>query len=413
MSVIKTKIINDAVHGFITIPNQFLLQLMDHPYFQRLRRIKQLGLTDWVYPNAVHTRFSHALGAMFLYHQSIINLRQKGVKITEQEKIAGLCAIMMHDIGHGPFSHALENSIVSRLNHEEISMIFMNRINQEMDGELDMAISIFEGSYKKPFLHQLIHGQLDVDRMDYLRRDSFFTGVSEGVIGTQRIVKMMNVVDNQLVVEAKGIYSIENFLSSRRIMYWQVYLHKTVVAAEYLLMNILKRARHLVLNGGDVFASPALLYFLENQVEKSDFLEDEQVLNHFADLDDVDILGAIKVWQNHSDQTLSILSKSLINRSLFHVEFQEKPFTQEYVYQLKIAASKLYNVNIEEASYLVFTDSASNEEYNQISNQIKILENDQTVKNLDEVSQFFHYKALTQRVTRYFLCFPKALRYES
>lgn len=409
MSVNNTKIINDAVHGFITIPSRFLLELVDHPYFQRLRRIKQLGLTDWVYPNAVHTRFSHAIGAMFLYHQSIIHLRQKGINITEEEKEAGLCAILLHDIGHGPFSHALENSIVSCLNHEDISKLFMQRMNTEMDGALDLAIDIFNGTYKKPFLHQLIHGQLDVDRMDYLRRDSFFTGVSEGVIGTQRIVKMLNVVDNHLVVEAKGIYSIENFLSSRRIMYWQVYLHKTVVAAEYLLMNILRRAKYLTKKGEEVFASPALKYFLKQEVQREEFLENEEVLDYFANLDDVDILGAIKVWQNHDDKALSILSRSLINRNLFKVEFQNSSFDSDYLGKLKTRCSEHYNISLEEASYLVFADFASNEEYNQVSNPIKILDHKLGLKNLDEISESLYYKSLTKKETRHFLCYPKAL----
>lgn len=404
MKKVKTKIINDPVHGFITVPSGFLLSLIDHPYFQRLRRIKQLGLTDWVYPGAMHTRFNHALGAMFLMHQAIISLRQKGHKITSEEKQASLAAILLHDIGHGPFSHALENSLVNNLSHEDVSHFYIKKLIKEIDGPLDLALEIFEGNYHKKFLHELIASQLDVDRMDYLRRDSFFTGVSEGVIGTQRIIKMLNIIDDQLVVEQKGIHSIENFISSRRIMYLQVYLHKTVLAAEQLLINILKRANEVFQEQGNIFAAPALKYFLKNNINKVDF-ENGEALEMFSQLDDNDIMNSIKVWGNHSDKTLSLLSKSLVERRLYKTEIQNDEFEADKLERLTKEAVKFYDLDPDLASYLVF-EGKINTEYYSSNNEIKLLQKDDTIIKASEVSDEIK-NALNNPIKKCFLNYPK------
>ena len=316
----KKKIFNDPVYGFISIPQEIIFDVIEHPFMQRLRRIKQLGLTDLVYPGALHTRYHHVLGAMHLMSKAIATIRRKGHTISETEEQAALLAILLHDIGHGPFSHALEHDIVSGVSHEEISIFFIERLSKEFNGELDLALEIFKNTYPKEFLHQLVSSQLDMDRMDYLNRDSFYTGVNEGKIGSDRIIEMMNVVNGKLVLEEKGIYSIEKFIVARRLMYWQVYLHKTVVAAEYMLIQALRRAKELKQKGTALFASPALNYFLENNVSAEDFKSDPKVLERFALLDDYDILGAIKVWQSESDKVLSELSKRIIERRLFKIE---------------------------------------------------------------------------------------------
>ncbi|MEM9930798.1 MAG: HD domain-containing protein, partial [Bacteroidota bacterium] len=329
------KILNDPVYGFVSIPYGILFDLVEHPYFQRLRSIKQVSLTHYVYPGALHTRFHHALGALHLMGQAVNSLKRKGVKINKREREAVQIAILLHDIGHGPFSHTLEHTLIEA-HHEEVSLHFMERLNDEFDGKLDLAIKIFKGEYKKHFLHQLVTGQLDMDRMDYLNRDSYFTGVSEGVIGYDRIIKMLNVADDRLVVEQKGIYSVERFLTSRRIMYWQVYLHKTVVAAEQMLILVLQRARDLSREGKSVWAPPSLEYFLKHRITSADFrLRRNELLDCFAALDDTDITAAVKAWQQHPDQLLSYLSYGLVNRRLFRLEFSNQPFSNAYLEDIR------------------------------------------------------------------------------
>jgi len=403
----KKKIFNDPVYGFINIPGGLIFDLIEHPYFQRLRRITQLGLSHLVYPSAIHSRFSHVLGAMFLMNEALQTLKQKGSIISDEEKEAALIAILLHDIGHGPFSHALEHSIVDKYSHEELSILFMERLNKEFDGKLSLAISIFKNEYPKHFLHQLVSGQLDVDRLDYLRRDSFFTGVSEGVIGTQRIIKMLDVDNDQLVVEAKGVYSIENFLNSRRIMYWQVYLHKTVLSAEYLMMNILKRAKELSGKGEKLFTSPALGYFMETPTEKQYFSINGNALNYFANLDDNDILTAIKVWMNHDDIVLSRLSANLINRRLFKVEFSEKPFDKKFIEEAQKQIAKEYGISFEEAAYFIIHEKTSNSAYKVNENNINIRFKDGTIKDVSEASDNMGVSGISNVITKYFLCRPK------
>ncbi|RUA28784.1 MAG: phosphohydrolase [Bacteroidetes bacterium] len=403
----KKKIFNDPVYGFINIPGGLIFDLIEHPYFQRLRRITQLGLSHLVYPSAIHSRFSHVLGAMFLMNEALQTLKQKGSIISDEEKEAALIAILLHDIGHGPFSHALEHSIVDKYSHEELSILFMERLNKEFDGKLSLAISIFKNEYPKHFLHQLVSGQLDVDRLDYLRRDSFFTGVSEGVIGTQRIIKMLDVDNDQLVVEAKGVYSIENFLNSRRIMYWQVYLHKTVLSAEYLMMNILKRAKELSGKGVKLFTSPALGYFLETPTEKQDFSINGNALDYFANLDDNDILTAIKVWMNHDDIVLSRLSTNLINRRLFKVEFSEKTFDKKFIEEAQKQIAKEYEIDFEEAAYFIIHEKTSNSAYKVNENNINIRFKDGTIKDVSEASDNMGVSGISNVITKYFLCRPK------
>ncbi|MFM9027480.1 MAG: HD domain-containing protein, partial [Bacteroidota bacterium] len=318
---------NDPIYGFIKLPSDLVFRLIEHPYFQRLRRIRQLGMTHLVYPGAHHTRFHHALGAMYLMGRAIDILRSKGQEITRDEAEAATVAILLHDIGHGPFSHALEDSIVRGIKHEELSALFMDRLNKDFGGALELALSIFRGKYPKKFLHQLVSSQLDMDRLDYLNRDSFFTGVSEGVISFDRILEMLQVRNDQLVVEEKGIYSIEKFIVARRLMYWQVYLHKTVVGAECLLTGILRRARQVALGDSHLFTTPALRTFLLNDYTRSDFDSDSGLLDAFAGLDDSDITSSIKVWTNHPDFVLSELSKRLLHRRLFKIVLRREPFS--------------------------------------------------------------------------------------
>ncbi len=408
----KKKIINDPVYGFINIANDLIFDIIEHSYFQRLRRIEQLGLSHLVYPSAVHSRFSHALGAMFLMSEAIQYLRQKGHNITDIESEAAQLAILMHDIGHGPFSHALEYSIVKNVSHEKLSLLFMESINIEFNGQLDMAIAIFKNEYPKHFLHQLVSSQLDVDRLDYLRRDSFFTGVSEGVIGTQRILKMLEVVDDKIVVEEKGIYSIENFLHSRRIMYWQVYLHKTVLVAEHLLMNILKRAKEVYKEGEKLYAAPALLYFLEEEADENLFKSDKLALENFSKLDDYDIMGAIKVWaQQSNDFVLKDLSNRLINRKLLKIEFSSQKFKESKIKQLKKEVMTMFGINNHEASYYVFSNHTSNYLYSQESGSIDILSKDNSIKDITKVSEQLNANKLKKPITKYFICYPKELKF--
>ncbi|MBW6490567.1 MAG: HD domain-containing protein [Lentimicrobium sp.] len=405
------KIINDPVHGFIGISGEFLLGLIEHPLFQRLRRICQLGLTSYVYPGALHARFHHALGAMHLLQDAIDTLRQKGIEITDQEAEATLAAILLHDIGHGPYSHALEHSIVSGITHEEISLLFMQKLNIENHGRLDMAIDIFTNKYEKKFLHQLVSGQLDTDRLDYLKRDSFFTGVSEGVINTERIIKMLTVHDDELMVEAKGIYSIEKFIVARRLMYWQVYYHKTVVAAENMMISLLKRAKYLIAKGVPLHATPALDFFLKNNLNASDFQTRPEVADWYAQLDDYDILSAIKVWTMHPDPILSYLSNGMISRKLFRIILRNEPFSEIEIKTVKDALRNEWTTFDEsELAYFIQTGEIANNAYNPENDKIKLLYRNGQVADITESSDQINVSVLSGLITKHFLIFPKSLK---
>lgn len=408
----KRKIINDPVYGFININNELLFDLVEHPWFQRLRRIRQLGLTNYVYPGATHTRFQHALGAVYLMEQAINVIRAKGVEITPDEAEAVTIAILLHDIGHGPFSHALEFSLIEHHTHENLSELLMNELNTQFNGRLTLAIEVFKGRYHKKFLQQLVSGQLDMDRLDYLRRDSFFTGVTEGVVGSDRIIKMLNVVDDNLVVEAKGIYSIEKFLIARRLMYWQVYLHKTVLAAEYILVKILKRAKELELNGADLFATPALKYFLTRKFNKSDLNAKNidirnQIINHFTLLDDTDIIASTKAWMSHPDKVLSLLCQFMANRTLYKIEIQNSAFDEQRIEELKKIAKNTFQITDDEVPYFVFSDTITNHTYVPSDNRITILYNNGTLKDISEASDILNISVLSKVVRKHFLCYPK------
>jgi len=405
----KKKIINDPVYGFITIPTELVFDLIEHPYFQRLRYIKQLGMTHLVYPGALHTRFHHALGAMHLMSMAVETLCAKGHIITPEEQEAVIIAILLHDIGHGPFSHALEKTIVQGISHEDISVLLMDRLNQTFGGRLTMAIAIFEDDHPKRFLHQLVSSQLDMDRMDYLNRDSFFTGVSEGVISSDRIIKMLNVADDYIVVEKKGIYSIEKFLIARRLMYWQVYLHKTVVSGEHLLGKILKRARELALAGEKLFSTPALNHFLANSISKDMFMQEEQHLKTFTCLDDTDIMAAVKVWMSHSDKVLSMLCTNFIHRHLYHVDITNNPADEDFVKRLTANAVKKYGITEAEAAYFVFTDAISNYAYKLDEGNILILMNNGETRDITKASDNLNLEALAKPVEKYILCYTKDL----
>ena len=407
-SAYQRKILNDPIYGFISIPDELLFNIIEHPYFQRLRRIKQLGLSHLVYPGALHTRFHHAIGAMHLTNHAISVLKAKGHNISKEETQATLLAILLHDIGHGPFSHALESSLFYDMSHEKVSEIFMNKLNDEFDGKLSLAIKIFKNEYPKKFLHQLISSQLDMDRLDFLKRDSFFTGVSEGVIGTERIIKMLNIVNNELVVEAKGIYSIEKFIVARRLMYWQVYLHKTVISAEYMLVKILQRAKFLNEKGLDLFATPALKFFLENSIIKSNFNND--VLNKFAKLDDFDILTSIKVWADCKDEILSFLCKSVINRKLYKIEIQNTPFDNKHINTIKEKAIKLFNADKNEIDYYVISSNTKNNAYDLDSDKINILYKNGEILDIANASDQLNLTALAKTVSKHFVCYPKECR---
>ena len=406
----KRKIFNDPVYGFVTVPSDLVFKLIEHPFFQRLRRIRQLGLTNLVYPGALHTRFHHAMGAMHLMQETIEVIRLKGHEVSDAEKEGATIAILLHDIGHGPFSHALETSIVHNITHEDLSAVFMDRLNVEFNGQLEIAIKIFRGKYKKRFLHQLVSSQLDLDRLDYLCRDSFFTGVSEGIVSSDRIVKMFNVVDDQLVVEDKGIYSIENFLVARRLMYWQVYLHKTVLSAEHLLVNILKRAKELAEEKVALFCTPSLHFFLYNKLSKSAFLNKPEVLESFAKLDDNDIITSIKVWTDHSDKTLAFLCNNLVNRKLYAVELQQKPFSGSYVDEKRKKALKKFSLSKDELPFYVFTGAVQNNAYAADDIRINILFKNGTVMDIAEAADVFDISVLARPVKKYFLCYPKEIR---
>lgn len=407
----KKKIINDPVYGFINIPFELIFDLISHPFFQRLRYIKQLGMTHLVYPGALHTRFHHALGAMHLMSLAIEILRSKGHEITTEEEEAATVAILLHDIGHGPFSHALEHSLVKGISHEDISMLMMERLNEQFDGRLTMAIEVFKGKYPKKFLHQLISSQLDLDRMDYLNRDSFFTGVSEGVISFDRIIKMFNIADDHLVIEEKGIYSIEKFLIARRLMYWQVYLHKTVIAGEQLLVKILKRAKELAINGHELFATPALQHFLKNDVIKKDFFESDIHLLRFSRLDDQDIFASVKVWREHDDRILSILCTMLVDRNLYKTEISNEIPEESRVQRIKENAMISLEVDENDVSYFVFTDKISNRAYNTAegNSTINILMKNNTTIDIAKASDLSNLESLDKTVRKHILCYPRII----
>lgn len=411
----KRKIINDPVYGFISIPDDFIYDLIEHPWYQRLRNIKQLGLTSFVYPGANHSRFQHCLGALHLMHLAITTLRDKGADITSEEEEATLIAILLHDIGHGPFSHALENSIIYGITHEDLSLLLMNMLNEQYGGKLDLSIEIFKGSYKRKFLHELLSGQMDMDRLDYLRRDCFFTGVIEGSVGSDRIIRMLNVVDDTLVIDEKGIYSVEKFLIARRLMFWQVYMHKTVLSSESLLVKILKRAKELSVEGNDLYATPALRFFLYNYISLAN-LRGEGVFTpghvaaNFTRLDDTDILVSTKYWADHSDKVLSNLSRRLISRDLFAVELQNDPFPVKRVEKLKEKVVELLKIEPEMTDYFVFSDTVSNLTYAPDSPEVKILLKNGITSDISSVSDIFESQVLSERITKYFLCYPKECR---
>lgn len=403
----KLKILNDPIYGFITIPNTLVYDLIQHPYFQRLRRISQMGMSYLVYPGAHHTRFHHALGCMHLMQKAVQTLRFKGVEISSDEETALYIAILLHDIGHGPFSHAMEHSIVEDVHHEEISQLFMNQLNEDFDGKLSLAIKIFRGDYHRKFMLQLISSQLDMDRMDYLKRDSFYSGVAEGNINSERLIQMMNVENDVLVIEEKGIYSVEKFLVARRLMYWQAYLHKTSVVAELILTKILKRAKELTQKGVVLPCSEPLQYFMQNRVTLDDFNAD--ILKRFALLDDFDIVSAIKSWQFHDDYVLSNLSSMIINRDLLKIQMAEDKIGKVQLNDLKTRYMHKYQLSEKEAEYFVFKGKLKNQAYNKSSEPIHILKKDRTIEDVVEASDQLHLKALSKPVTKYFICFPKVL----
>lgn len=405
----KRKIINDPVHGFITIPDELIFDLIEHPFFQRLRRIKQLGLSHLVYPGANHTRFHHALGAMHLMTKAIEVLRSKNVEITDEEKLGATIAILLHDIGHGPFSHTLEHSLLSSIHHEEVSLLFMERLNKEFNNQLDLAIQIFDDTYHKRFLHQLASGQLDMDRLDYLQRDSYFTGVSEGVVGSDRIITMLNVSNNELVIEEKGIYSIENFIGARRIMYWQVYMHKTVVSSEFMLTSILKRAKFLYHQGVDLFASPSLKVFLKDDVTFDQFKEDPSMLENFALIDDSDISTSIKVWQSCEDKILSKLCKDIASRNLFKTIISRTTFDSEEVNQKIEKIKTTLGIATEEVHYFIKSEVLVNSAYNETYKQINIKLRSGEIRELARASDNLNIAALSTPVEKYYLCYSKIL----
>ena len=403
----EVKIINDPVFGFIKIPKGILYGIVEHPLFQRLNRINQLGLASVVYPGARHTRFQHSLGAFHLMSEAIQNLQQKGQFIFDSEAEAVQAAILMHDIGHGPFSHVLENTLIHGISHEEISLMMMEEINRSVNGQLNLAISIFKGEYPKNFLHQLISSQLDMDRLDYLRRDSFYTGVTEGNIGSARIIKMLNVIDDSLVVEQKGIYSLENYLTTRRLMYWQVYLHRTCVAYEKVLVNMLKRAKELIRKGQQVFASPALLYFLENDIDAEWFATHPEVLQNYSELDDSDIWSAMKAWKHHQDKILSTLATDMLDRKIFKVEVLEEMPTEERLEELKRTIAQKMDIAYEDAHYMMSLNTIQKDMYNVDDDKIQILYKNGEIKDISEASELLNVQLLSKKIRKYYLCYQR------
>ena len=403
----KLKIFNDPIYGFITIPNSLIYDLIQHPYFQRLRRISQMGMSYLVYPGAHHTRFHHALGCMHIMQKAVQTLQFKGVSISEEEENALYIAILLHDIGHGPYSHAMEHSIVEEVHHEELSLLFMEQLNKEFDGKLALAIQVFKGEYHRKFMLQLISSQLDMDRMDYLKRDSFYSGVAEGNINSERLIQMMNVQDDYLVIEEKGIYSVEKFLVARRLMYWQAYLHKTSVVAELILTKILKRAKELTQKGIVLPCSESLQFFMQNKISLSDF--DKNVLDKFSYLDDYDVMGAIKSWQFHDDFVLQSLCRMILNRDLLKIQMTDDKPNKENLLGIKNKYIALAGISDKEADYFVFKGKLKNQAYSKSSEPIRILKKDRTIEDVVEASDQLHLKALSKPVTKYFICFPKVV----
>ncbi len=405
----KKKIFNDPVYGFITVPSELLFDIIEHPYFQRLRRIKQLGLTDFVYPGALHTRFHHAIGAMHLMNNALQTLSSKNNEISEKECEASLIAILLHDVGHGPFSHALETSIFKNVSHEQLSVHIMHQLNELFHGRLSLAIKIFTNSYPRRFFHQLVSSQLDVDRLDYLNRDSFYTGVLEGKIGADRIIKMLNVADDRLVVEEKAIYSIENFLVSRRLMYWQVYLHKTVLSAEHMLIKLVQRARFLHQSGVDLPASTALQFFLAENITLADFEAENTILQKFTALDDYDIWQGIKAWGTHSDKILAFLATSLLERKLFKILISSKPFDEDILLGIAELVQEQFKVNEFEVPYLMISGKISNNAYEGHGKSIDVLTKLGHVVDVADASDLPNIHALSTTVEKYFICYPKEI----
>jgi hypothetical protein len=403
----KLKIFNDPIYGFITIPNALIYDLIQHPYFQRLRRISQMGLSYLVYPGANHTRFHHALGCMHLMQKAVDVLRFKGVAISEEEENALYIAILLHDIGHGPFSHAMEKSIVEDVHHEAISLVFMNQLNDEFNGQLSLAIQVFKGEYHRKFMLQLISSQLDMDRMDYLKRDSFYSGVAEGNVNSERLIQMMNVVDDVLVIEEKGIYSVEKFLMSRRLMYWQAYLHKTSLVAELILTKVLKRAKELTLKGVQLPCSEPLLFFLQNRIALENF--DANILDLFSQLDDFDIISALKSWQRQDDFILSSLSKMIINRDLPKIKIVTDKTLLDEIGPLQERFAVENNLSIADTNYFIFKGKIKNQAYSKEAEPIRILKKDRSIEDVVEASDQLNLKSLSKSVTKYYICFPKQL----
>ncbi|MFI1743954.1 HD domain-containing protein [Thalassobellus sediminis] len=401
----KLKILNDPIYGFITIPNSLIFDLIQHKYFQRLRRITQMGMSYMVYPGAHHTRFHHAIGCVHLMQQAINVLRFKGVAISKDEEDALYIAILLHDIGHGPFSHAMEHSIVNNVSHEQISLLFMEELNEEFNGSLTLAIQIFKGEYHRNFMCQLISGQFDMDRADYLKRDSFYTGVAEGNINSERLITMLNVVNDELVVEEKGIYSVEKFIIARRLMYWQVYLHKTGLVAEQLLIRVLKRAKQLTIKGEVLNASKPLQYFLNNEISIDDFNKD--TLSIFSQLDDYDVISAMKEWQYHNDFVLSNLCEMIINRVLLKIKLKNKPIKKQSLEKHIEELILEHKINKKEAEYFVFTGSISNQAYQLKHQSINILHKSGKIQDIVKASDQLNLKALSKPVTKYYICYPK------
>ncbi|MFT3936736.1 MAG: HD domain-containing protein [Chitinophagaceae bacterium] len=399
------KIINDPVYGFITIDHPLLLRVIAHPYYQRLRRVHQMAFASLVYPGAVHSRLHHSLGAYHLMCCALSELKSKGITITPEEELGAKIAILLHDIGHGPFSHALEYQLLEKVHHEDLSMLIMHHLNAELDGQLDTAIQIFTGNYHKPFLHQLISGQLDVDRMDYLTRDSFFTGVSEGAIGYDRILKMLSVVDGELMIEEKGIYTIEKFLVARRLMYWQVYLHKTVVSAEKTVVRIIERAKELIAQGKQLQASTSSFDFFLQHREASNAISEH--LDKFCMMDDYDVFSTIKNWMSYPDTILSLLCQSLVNRHLLKVKFQAEPFNANDIQKLRNDLCKQLSITPEEAKYLVFTGEASNTTYNPAEEHINILFKDGSIKDISKVDNALIQHNLSIPMKKFYICYYK------
>lgn len=411
----KRKIINDPVYGFISIPGEFVFDIIEHPWFQRLRNIKQLGLTSFVYPGANHSRFQHGLGALHLMEMAVSTLRSKGVVISNEEEEATYLAILLHDIGHGPFSHALENTIIEGITHEDLSLLMMRKLNEQYGGRLGMAIEIFRGNYPRNFLHEMVSGQIDMDRLDYLRRDCFFTGVIEGSVGSERIIRMLNVADESLVIEEKGIYSLEKFLIARRLMYWQVYMHKTVLSSESLLVKVLKRARELALGGADLFTTPSLRFFLYNQIEKKDLLHDGAftpgiIASVFVRLDDTDIFTAAKYWADNSDPVLADLAGRLIRRDLFAIELHNEPFEDARMEKLKQMLVESMHTAPEHLDYFVFSGAISNLAFTPDPPEVRILLKNGTTADISAVSDMFEQRFISEKITKYFLCYPKECR---